>query len=141
MIVARKGREIIELKRITAERESYIREVLSLHEYNIPHTQIAEMLKLSRATVVRWLNKYYVDSPQRGLSVLRVKIPTMAKLDCPHNCYICGKPIPLKRADSSFCSKRCKRFYNIQLKCNRNPDYYAYLQTQPWFEYFLRGFQ
>jgi len=129
MIVAKKGKEIINIKRVTPEREGLIREVLYAHTYNIPHIRIAEMLGLPKSTVVRWLNRYYVYSSKQGIPVLRVKIPTMTKPDCPHNCYICGKPIPAKRGDSSFCSRKCKAFYNSERKFDRSPGYYSILQA------------
>jgi len=129
MISAKKGKEIINIKRITPEREDLIREVLGLHAYDIPHVRIAEMVGLPRSTVVRWLNTYYVDSSKQGIPALRVKLTTMAKPDCPHNCYICGKPIPAKRADSSFCSRGCKAFYKSEREFARSPEHYSILQA------------
>jgi len=110
MIPVKDGKEMGKVKRITPERAIWIYEAIQLHQFNLPHTLIAEHLKIPRPTVVRWLNRYYVDTRHSGMLALRPKLPIKLQADCPHICFICGGLIPEKRLGSSYCSRRCRGF-------------------------------
>ncbi|GAI59876.1 unnamed protein product [marine sediment metagenome] len=65
------------IKRITPERLDWIIEALiARQDYpTISHTAIAKELGIPRPTIIRWLNRYYVDRPKQGNLIFGVKKP------------------------------------------------------------------
>lgn len=134
MIVVKKGKGFQVIKRIFRERLEAMDEVLHYHEeYNTPHTVLSEMFHVPRATIVRWLNRYYVDRAHTAILTIKGEIPTKPKLGCPRKCYICGNPLPASRVSTSFCSRKCEYFYCLRRRIRRLPDYDAFENSIPEF--------
>jgi len=124
MVVVKKGKELERIKRITPDTAARIMELIYFHEEsNIPHVELSEMFHIPRATVIRWLNRYYVDRTGTLKLVLRGEMARKPKPDCPRKCYICGKSIPRPTANSSFCSRKCKSFHSLRKQIYKLPDY------------------